>query len=89
MANSNPVLFDIIIGVTVLLIVVMNISLFSWAKNRSKNQEKLDKTRTMIDTLRSPWKEEDQNFADLSQMVDSLPVSPVPASKSDDSSEQP
>lgn len=58
----------VIIILFALMVVAINVSLFTAIRNRSKANNR-GLLRSNLDILRSPWKGEDQQLEDLSQMV--------------------
>ncbi len=71
MYHSNPTLFYIIVGAMVLLIVFINVSLFSMIKNRNaERQAKMFKDAFSI--AKSPWGEEEKQLSELSQLVEQI-----------------
>jgi hypothetical protein len=71
MINSNPVLFWIIIIGVVILLISINVSLFSMLRDHSlHNQIKI--TQRMAKKIQSPWQDEENDLAELSRIVDKL-----------------
>jgi len=84
MYQTNPTLFFIIVGGMVLLIIIINISLFSLVKN--KNAEKQSKMlKDAFSTAKSPWGEEEKQLNELSQLVEQIQK---PISQSGDSTDK-
>jgi ABC-type bacteriocin/lantibiotic exporter with double-glycine peptidase domain len=71
MYHSNPTLFYIIVGAMVLLIIIINVSLFSMIKSKNaKKQSKLLKDAFSI--AKSPWGEEEKQLNELSQLIEQI-----------------
>ncbi len=71
MYHSNPTLFYIIVGAMVLLIVIINVSLFSMIKSRNaKKQSKM--LKDAFSTAKSPWGEEEKQLNELSQLIEQI-----------------
>lgn len=71
MIKTNPVLFYAIICGTVMFIIALNISLFSWVKQNSLHRQ-IKMTKNMVRKVQSPWEDEDKDLTELSQLVKTL-----------------
>ena len=64
----NPI---VIIGVIITLVILFNIAMIFRYKNpdvRNDNQA----MKSMLNTVRSPWKEEDESLDELSKLIESI-----------------
>ena len=71
MIHTNPVLFYVILAGTVLFIIALNISLFSMVKDKSL-QNQINMTKSISHKLQSPWKDEEDDLAELSRIVKNI-----------------
>jgi len=61
----------LIMGVFVLMIIAINVGLFSAIlKNKTNRME--NRYRSVIDTAKSPWQDEDESLHKLDQLVNAL-----------------
>lgn len=71
MYKSDPALFWGIVCLSVFLIVMLNISLFSWVRNNQLKKE-IGITKGLIKTVQNPWQEEDNDLNQLHDLVGNL-----------------
>lgn len=71
MYKSDPALFWGIVCFSIFLIVMLNISLFSWVRNNQLKKE-IGITKSLIKTVRNPWQEEDNDLNQLHDLVGNL-----------------
>jgi hypothetical protein len=64
----NPI---VIIGVIITLIILFNIALIFRYKNPSGNNEN-KAIKSMLNTVKSPWKDEDESLNELARLIESI-----------------
>lgn len=72
MSGSISPLGWIIIIVLAIFIVTLNVTLFTSMRKKPGKQTWVDHLRKANDSLRDPWKNENQKFEELSQITERL-----------------
>jgi hypothetical protein len=71
MYKTDPVLFYMIVCISAVLIISLNISLFSWVKDKSLHKE-IKMTKNILRKVQNPWEDEEKDLEQLHQIVDSI-----------------
>ena len=66
--SINPI---VIIGIIITLVILFNIALFVKYKNPSSGNEN-KAVKSMLNTVRSPWKKEDEALDELAKLIESV-----------------
>lgn len=70
--SINPI---VIIGIIITLVVLFNFALIARYKNPAKSSDN-KAIKSMLNTVRSPWKEEDAALNELANLIKTVQDSP-------------
>lgn len=67
----------LVIAITLTVVVLINLAIYYAVTRRNPYQQETEIMRRMAERIRAPWAPEDQQYQELSRLVDEMKEPPV------------